>query len=102
MRQIDKSLLFRYIMINLVASSLIALVLWYTGRFIEGICFSIKLILGAPSFFIVALLTGMNNAMHFTTQNTYRIVSFIFYSAVIALIQLIIYKQKRERQQNKV
>ncbi len=98
MKLIDKRLLFWYIVINLAISSLIVMVLWYTGRFIEGIGFSIKLILRAPSFIILSIVGGINYAMHFARENTFRLVSFIFYSLLIAIIQVFIYKRREKRQ----
>ena len=98
MKLINKGLLLRYIITNLVISSLILLAIWYSGPFIEGPWFSVKLYLDAPAFIIIALLTGVNSALHFTTENTYRVVSFIFYSAIIAIIQVFIYKRREKRQ----
>jgi hypothetical protein len=95
MKLIDKDRLLRYIITNIVISSLIFLVKLYSGPFIEGPWFTVKLFLDAPAFIIIALLKGVNSALHFTTENLYRIVSFIFYSTVIAMIQILIYKNKR-------
>jgi hypothetical protein len=99
MKSVDKSL-FRHIMINLALSSLIVLLMWYIGGSIKGLLFDIKLILDAPSFIIVAIFKGVNAAMHFTSDNTYRAISFIFYSIFIALIQIIIYKRRIKKNSN--
>jgi hypothetical protein len=97
MKPIDKRLLMRYILINIAASSSLVLILWYTGRFIEGVLFKIGLVLYLPSFYILVFLKGLNETLHFTTDTTELIVSFIFYSILIALIQLIIYKIRKKR-----
>lgn len=97
MKLIDKRLLLRYILINITISSFLVLLLWYTARFLAGPLFYVKLVLYLPSFYILVFLRGVNNAVHFTTENTYRIVSFIFYLSVIALIQVIIFKIRKKR-----
>lgn len=84
-------------MINLCTSALLVLLIWYTSKFLEGILHYIRLILGAPSFFILLFLKGPTNVMHFTSENTFRLVSFIFYSLVIALVQIIILKKKKRK-----
>lgn len=97
MKPIDKRILFRYIIINVALSSVLVLLMWYTGGFIKGILSYIGLVLSTPSFLILALLKGITNAMHFTTYRTFLIVSFLFYSAVITLIQIIILRWKKKR-----
>ena len=94
MKPLDKRFLHSYIIINFLISFLIVLVLWYSGSAIEGVWFKVNLILGLPGFLIIALTRGMNNAMHFTTENTFRCVNFIFYSLLIAFIQTCIHKHK--------
>jgi hypothetical protein len=100
MKPIDKRLLIRYILINIAASSSLVLILWYTGRFIEGILYKIGLVLYLPSFYILVLLKGLNETMHFTTDSTELFVSFIFYSLLIAVIQIIIYKRRKKKKSN--
>jgi len=95
-KPLNKRKLFKYIIVNLTISSLIIFILWYTGRFIEGILFYIGLVLDLPAFIIIAFIEGTNNAMHFTSENIYRVVSFIFYSFLIALIQLFIHKRRNK------
>jgi hypothetical protein len=103
MKPTDKKRLFRYIIVNLTISLAIVLVLWWTGGFIEGIWFYVQVILITPSFIILSLIGGINYAMHFAREITFRVVSFIFYSAVIALIQMFIYKRrKKEEDEGKV
>lgn len=99
MKPIDRKLLFQYILFNLAASSFLLLCLWYTGGFIEGILSKIGLVLYLPSFYILVFIQGLNETMHFTTYNTELFVSFIFYSAVIALIQIFVYKIRKKKQE---
>lgn len=96
MKSISRKLLLRYILFNIAASAFLLLILWYTGRFTEGILDKIGIVLYLPSFYILVLFQGLNETMHFTTYNTELIVSFIFYSAVIALIQIVIYKIRKK------
>jgi hypothetical protein len=100
MKPIDKRLMFRYIIINIIASTFLVLLLWYTGGVLKGILYYMNLVLYLPSFFILVLLKGLNETLHFTTYNTELMVSFIFYSLVIALIQIFIYKRKKKREAN--
>jgi len=97
MKPIDKRLLVRYVLCNLSASSFLVLLMWYTGRVMKGIWDVVGIVLYAPSFIILSILRGMNEALHFTTYNMFLAVSFIFYSAVIALIQIFIYKRKKKQ-----
>lgn len=92
---LDKRKLLRYVAINFVFSLSIVLFLWYTGRFVKGILFYVGLFLDMPAFIIISFIGGINNAMHFTPENIYRVVSFIFYSLLIALIQIFIYKRRK-------
>ncbi len=85
-------------MTNVATSSLMVLILWYTGRFIEGILFYIGLILYSPGFIILSAIGGPNYAMHFAREITFRLVSFIFYSLLIAIIQVFIYKRREKKQ----
>lgn len=100
MKPINKRLLIRYFLINIAVSSFLVLILWYTGRFIEGVLYKIGLVLYLPSFYILVFLLGLNETMHFTTDNTELFVSFIFYSLLIALIQFFIYKRRKKKQEN--
>jgi hypothetical protein len=93
-RSISNKVLFLCILINLSISAFLAFLMWYTGRFLEGPLHYIGGILFAPSFFILFLLKGSNYAMHFATERLFLTVSFSFYSIIIALVQIIILKQK--------
>lgn len=92
-------------MTNLAISSFIVLALWYTGGFIKGILSKIGLILFAPGFIILLFLQmvfqgkGEWEALHDYSYKTLLVISFIFYSAVIAMIQIFIYKRRRKRQE---
>jgi membrane-bound ClpP family serine protease len=86
-----------YALINFFLSSSIVFIVWYTARFRTGILHFLGLILYAPGFYILFLTTGPNYAMHFATENTFRFVSFIFYSLLIGLIQIIIYKRRKKK-----
>jgi len=99
MKPINKGLLLRYIIINLVITSLILLAIWYSGPFIKGPWFIIKLYLDAPAFIILSIVGGINYAMHFASESIFRLVSFIFYSLVIATAQWILYKRKKKREE---
>jgi hypothetical protein len=85
------------VIINLFASSVLVFIEWYTARFLEGILHYIGVILFAPSFFILFLLKGPTDAMHFTGDKVFHLVSFISYSLIIAVIQTIIFKLKRKK-----
>ncbi len=98
MKSISRKLLLRYILFNIAASAFLLLILWYTGRFTEGILDKIGLVLYLPSFYILVLFQGLNETMHFTDYSTELLVSYFFYSSVIALIEVIIYKLKKRRQ----
>lgn len=94
---IDKSLHLRYIISNLLISSLLILLKWYTGKFIKGILSYVGFILDAPSYIILFIILGPTKTLHFTSDKTFLIVSFVFYSIFIGLIQLTIYKLKKKR-----
>lgn len=85
------------IIINLSSSFLIVVLIWYTGRFLQGLLYHIGLVLWAPSFFVIFLLKGPTNAMHFTRDTTFLLVSFISYVIIIALIETIVFKWKKRR-----
>lgn len=93
----DKRFIAQNIIINIVISSVLVSLMWYTGRFIKGPLDMIGGILFTPAFFILFLLKGPTSAMHFTTYNTYLVVGFVFYSAAIALIQILFYKRRRKK-----
>ncbi len=96
MKVTNKRLL-HYAAINLLLTAALVLLQWYTGGFLEGFRASIGRVLFTPGFFILFLLLGPTKAMHFATYNTYLVVSFIFYSAVIALIQVLVYRRRRKK-----
>jgi len=98
MKPIDKRLLMRYILVNIFASSLLVLLLWYAGKFKEGLFFYIGLVLYIPIFCILVFIQGLNKTMHFTAYHTELFVGFIFYSAVISLIQIVIYKIRKKKE----
>lgn len=97
MKATNKKLLF-YIAINFLLTSALVLLQWYTGGFLEGFRASVGRVLFTPGFLILFFLIGPTKAMHFTTYNTYLVVSFIFYSTVIALIQIFIYRRKKKKE----
>lgn len=104
MKPIDRGLLSRYILTNFAISSLIALAVWYTGGFIKGVLSKIGLILFTPGFIMLMIFQvlfqgkGASEAMDDYSYEALLVVSFIFYSAVIALIQLIFYKWKKKKE----
>ena len=81
--RISKKALFAHIVVNFGSSAILVLLIWYTSRFLEGTLHYVRLILGAPSFFILLFLKGPTNVMHFTSENTFRLVSFVFYSLLL-------------------
>lgn len=87
------------IIINLSLSSVIVFFIWFlSGLGVRGLLFYLLAIMYMPSFLIVSLFKGPNYAMHFASFNTFIVVSFIFYSLLIALIQVIVYKLKKRKQ----
>lgn len=98
MKLICNSIL-RFVGINLFITSLLVFLLWYSGKFTEGVLFYIGVVLDIPVFFVISLFRGMNVAMHFTTYKTFIVVSIIFYSILIAFVQLVFIKfNKRKRE----
>jgi hypothetical protein len=82
--------IFHYnVLINASVSAILTLLMWYTGKFLEGALHDIAYILFLPSFQIISLFRGVNVAMHFTRYRTYLLVSFVFYSFAVGLIQVI-------------
>lgn len=98
MMPIDKQGCLRNVMFNIAVSAVLVLLMWLTGSYIKGPISYIGLVLYAPSFIIISLLKGTNVALHFTTYWANLIVSFLFYSVIIALIQWFVYKRKKKRQ----
>ena len=96
-KSISNKQLIYHVIINLFASSVLVFCEWYTARFLEGILHYIGVILFAPSFFILFLLKGPTDAMHFTSDKIFHLVSFISYSLIIAIIQIIIFKSRRKK-----
>ena len=96
-RSISNKFLLYYVLINICVSSTLTLLMWYTGKFLEGILHYIAYILFLPSFQIISLLRGVNRAMHFTRYSTYLLVSFVFYSLFVGLVQVILLKMVRNK-----
>jgi len=92
----NKRVFVRYLIINLLLSSLLFSLMTYTGRYYKGLLSYISMALLAPSFFILAIFKGVNDAMHFTAERTYDIVSFISYLVIIAIVQVFIYRRKHK------
>lgn len=97
-KSISNKILFWHTIINLFLSLALTFLMWYPVRSFGIILNYIGYVLFIPSFYIISLFKGVNAAMHFTRDRTYLLVSFIFYSLVIALIQVIILKKKRRKQ----
>lgn len=102
MKPIDKEL-FKSVIINLLLSFFIVVAMWYTGGFIKGMLSKIGVILFTPGFLFLVLLKiifrgeGAMEAMDDYSYKTLLIVSFIFYSSIIALIQMFVYKWKKKK-----
>ncbi len=72
--------------------------MWFISKyFVKGLLNYVGYILFLPSFLIVSLFRSVNDALHYTTKETFLLVSFIFYSLVIAIVQRILYKRKKKR-----
>ena len=95
MKLLNKTLLLSYIFSNLGMSLFFVLLQWYTARFLEGPLHYVNLLLYLPSFYILVLIKGVNETLHFTTYRTELIVSYTFYAFVIAIFQMIIYIMRR-------
>ena len=89
-RLISDKILHYNVLINVSVSAILTLLMWYTGKFLEGVLHGIAYILFLPSFQIISLFRGVNVAMHFTHYRTYLLVSFVFYSFAVGLIQVIL------------
>jgi len=99
MTPINKKLLLIYLLLNLVITSLIVFLADYLILFRTGILSHIRFILNAPSYIILFIIRGVSDTLHFTSDRIFLIVSFIFYSIVIALIQIFIYKWRKKRRE---
>jgi len=97
MKSVNSRLLLRYALLNVAISSALVLLIYCTGGYIEGILHYIGFVLGAPGFFILFFVVGPNNAVHFTGYTTYLFVDFMFYSFVIAIVQVVCIKIKLNR-----
>jgi hypothetical protein len=91
---INSKKLFCFVLLNFFISFSTVLFIKYCSRYLDGILHYMGLYLHAPSFFILVVILGPNNAVHFTRQITYDIVSFMFFSFVIAIAQIIYIKIK--------
>lgn len=54
-------------------------------------------VLYLPSFLILSLIKGANSAMHYTEFNTFLLVSYFFYTFLIAAIQIYFFRKKRSK-----
>lgn len=86
-----------FLIINSLAGSLILTFLIRYTNSLKGSLNYIGYVLFLPSYLIISLFKGVNEAMHFTRYSTFLWVSFIFYSFVIVLIQIIIFNKKKFR-----
>lgn len=90
--------LINHIALNLLISGLLLSIKWNLDKYNEGILFYFKLILAAPSFFIIMLIMGPNYAMHFTIYKLELSVSFGLYSIMVGIMQLLylVYSNKKK------
>ena len=96
----EKKVKLQHIIVNLVLTSVTVFAIYYlSGPHVKGLLFHIGAILSMPSFLIVSLFMGPWKAMHSVPFILDKLINFIFYSAVTALIQLVIYKRKKKRQE---
>lgn len=101
MKPIDKRLFWKYVLLNLGLASLLVFLMDYLVLFRKGLLSYIGFILNAPSYLILFIIIGPTNTLHFISDRTFLIVSFIFYSVLIALIQVFVYRRKRKRRNAK-
>jgi len=93
----------RYIVINLSIASLLLCLNWYLSRYIDGIILYIGMIIGAPGFVLLILVQmlflgkGEWEAIHNYSENIYLLLSFVSYSLIVAIVQIIIYRYKKSR-----
>ncbi|MCL4476729.1 MAG: hypothetical protein M1508_10965 [Nitrospirae bacterium] len=98
MKLIGERIKLRHIVINLAITSILVFFIYFlSGPYVKGLLFHIGAILSMPSFLIISLFIGAWEAMHFVPFILDKLVSFIFYSAVIALIQVIVFKWRKKR-----
>ncbi len=93
----NKGPLLKYLLINIVATSFIVFLADYLLLFRTGVLSQIRFLLNAPSYIILFILQGVSDTLHFTSDRSFLIVSFIFYSALIAVIQLVYYRRSRKK-----
>jgi hypothetical protein len=92
--------IFLFILINLSTTTVFVFFMWFISKyFAKGLLNYVGYILFLPSFLIVSLFGNINVALHYTTKETFLLVSFIFYSLVIAIAQWILYKKKKKREE---
>ncbi len=96
-----KNMTYHKIILNLSITSILVFIFWFIFTKVggEGILSYIGLLLYMPIFLIISVVTGAWAAMHSISSKTYLFVGFIFYSLLIALIQIFIYKRKKRKRQ---
>ena len=91
--------IFPFVFINLSTTTVFVFLMWFISKyFVKGLLNSVGYILFLPSFLMISLFRNVNVALHYTTRETFLLVSFIFYSLVIATAQWILYKRKKKRE----
>jgi len=95
-RRINKKILLIQIVINLALSSGLVVLLWYCRGFIEGVWFEVGLVLAAPTFYLLVLLKGVTYTMHFVPDLIFKLISFVLYVLITAVLQFGIYKLKKK------
>ena len=94
-----KKMIYRSIITNLSITSILVFIFWFIFTRVgeEGILSYIGLLLYIPVFLVISVFAGAWAAMHSVSSKTYLFVSFIFYSSVIALIQIFVLKWRKKR-----
>jgi hypothetical protein len=97
----------KHIIINIgITSFLVLFIMWILPKILsefvdKDILSYIVGVLFIPSLLIFSFFKGLWGAMHNVSFKIHLGVSFIFYSAVIALMQIFIYKQRKKEKHNK-
>ncbi len=77
-----------YALTNLVITFLIVGIEYYSGGFLDGVFYSARKVLEAPGIAILVLIQGRMKTLNATGEEVILFVSLVFYSLLIAAIQI--------------